>query len=420
MRALTHSPFGHALRAVRDNRGRVAILGISPFSIELTAFVISAAIAGFAGAMFAFAKGFVSPGVLSVETSANALLMVVLGGPATLAGPVFGATLVEAVRGIGSTYTDRWLTVLGVLAVLVALDPKHMLQQSLPRWFGRMGAAARAPEQRQSATAVPALTVKYRPQPLRQRRGNVDALFRVKDISKRFGGLSVLNGISLDLAPGERRGLIGPNGAGKTTFLNILSGIERPNAGSVHYGNRQITTLAAFERGKLGIGRTFQIGSLFNDCTVRENILIALLAREGYALRFLRDLDRYDALQTEATNLLDQWNLSPQESVAVKLLSYGQRRLVEIVLALATRPQVLLLDEPAAGLSGAETKLIIQAIAALDAQLTILIVEHDMDLVFSVCDRVTVIADGKVLAEGTGDQIRRDTKVVEAYLGMPL
>ena len=250
-------------------------------------------------------------------------------------------------RGIGSTYTDRWLTVLGVLAVLVALDPWRMMQQSLPRWLGRMGTAARAPEQRQAETAVPALTVKYRPQPIRREVGNADALLRAKDIAKRFGGLSVLNGISLDLAPGERRGLIGPNGAGKTTFLNILSGIERPNAGSVHYGNRQITTLAAFDRAKLGIGRTFQIGSLFNDCTVRENILIALLAREGYALRSLRDLNRYDALQREATNLLDQWSLSPQESVAVKLLSYGQRRLVEIVLALATRPQVLLLDEPA-------------------------------------------------------------------------
>jgi branched-chain amino acid transport system ATP-binding protein len=134
----------------------------------------------------------------------------------------------------------------------------------------------------------------------------------------------------------------------------------------------------------------------------------------------VRDLERYDALQTEAKNLLEDWGLRHQENVPVKLLSYGQRRLIEIVLALAIRPQVLLLDEPAAGLSGAETKLIIEAISALDAQLSILIVEHDMDLVFAVCDRVTVIANGKVLAEGTGDQIRGDKAVVEAYLGMPL
>jgi branched-chain amino acid transport system permease protein len=395
----------------------VAILGIAPFTIELTAFVISAAIAGFAGAMFAFAKGFVSPGVLSVETSAHVLLMVVLGGPATLVGPVAGAIIVEAVRGIGSTYTDRWLTVLGLLAVLVALDPRRAMQQPWLRRFARTHAIAAPPE---PASATPAARSKPRPLPVAQGAAHADRLLRADDIAKRFGGLSVLSGIFLDLAPGERRGLIGPNGAGKTTFLNILSGIERPNAGSVWYGNRDITALAAFDRAQLGIGRTFQIVSLFNDSTVRENILIALVAREGYGLRLVRDLERYDALQTKAKNLLEDWGLRHQENVPVKLLSYGQRRLIEIVLALAIRPQVLLLDEPAAGLSGAETKLIIEAISALDAQLSILIVEHDMDLVFAVCDRVTVIANGKVLAEGTGDQIRGDKAVVEAYLGMPL
>jgi ABC-type branched-subunit amino acid transport system ATPase component/ABC-type branched-subunit amino acid transport system permease subunit len=417
MRALTRSPFGHTLRAVRDNRSRVAILGIAPFTIELTAFVFSAAIAGFAGAMFAFAKGFVSPGVLSVETSAHVLLMVVLGGPATLVGPVAGAIIVEAVRGIGSTYTDRWLTVLGLLAVLVALDPRRVMQQPWLRRFARTLAIA---PPREPESAPPAARSKPRPQPVVQRPAHADRLLMAKDIAKRFGGLSVLNGISLHLAPGERRGLIGPNGAGKTTFLNILSGLERPNSGSVWYGDRDVTALPAFDRAQLGIGRTFQIISLFNDSTVRENIMLALVAREGYGLRLMRDLERYGALQTEADRLLDDWGLRHQENLPVKLLSYGQRRLIEIVLSLATRPQVLLLDEPAAGLSGAETKLIIQAISALDAQLSILIVEHDMDLVFAVCDRVTVIADGKVLAEGTGDQVRGDKAVVEAYLGMPL
>jgi ABC-type branched-subunit amino acid transport system ATPase component/ABC-type branched-subunit amino acid transport system permease subunit len=415
MRALTRSPFGHMLRAVRDNRTRVAVLGTRPFAIELTAFVISAALAGLAGAMFAFAKGFVSPGVLSVETSADALLMVVLGGPGTLVGPVVGAIVVETVRGIGSTYTDRWLTVLGLLAVLIALDPRRMLAQALTRRSG-----ARSTRAEPDAT-VPTSAARYQPprvvSQLRERGG---AVLSANDIIKRFGGLSVLNGISLDLAPGERRALIGPNGAGKTTFLNILSGLARPNAGRVSFGTRDITALPAFQRAKLGVGRTFQISSLFNESTVRENILLALVAREGYGLHYRRDLEHYDLLQTEATRLLDQWGLRAQEATPVKLLAYGERKLVEIVLALATRPQVLLLDEPSAGLSGAETKLIIEAISALDAQLSILIVEHDMDLVFSVCERVTVIANGKVLAEGAGDQIRNDKAVIEAYLGMPL
>ncbi len=153
---------------------------------------------------------------------------------------------------------------------------------------------------------------------------------------------------------------------------------------------------------------------------MRENIVIGLLARDGYSLHFARALSRYGKLQDEASRLLSEWGLRGWENVPVKLLAYGQRRLVEIVLAVSQRPRVILLDEPAAGLSGKETKAIIQTISLLDPQLSLLIVEHDMDLVFSVCDSVTVIADGRVLAEGTGDAVRRDKKVNEAYLGMPL
>ena len=178
--------------------------------------------------------------------------------------------------------------------------------------------------------------------------------------------------------------------------------------------------MPAYDRAKLGIGRTFQICNLFDNSSVRENMVLALLARERCALRLGRALYRYDTLQAEASFLLDEWGLRGREDMPVGLLAYGQRRLLEIVLAVAQRPKVLLLDEPAAGLSGSETKTIINTISALDPTLSLLIVEHDMDLIFSVCDNVTVLAEGHVLAEGDGDAVRRDKSVVEVYLGAPL
>jgi ABC-type branched-subunit amino acid transport system ATPase component/ABC-type branched-subunit amino acid transport system permease subunit len=431
---LTNAPFGHALRAIRDNRSRLSILGVHPMKVEVTAFVISAGLAGYAGFLLAYEKAFVSPSVFSVETSAQALLMVVVGGAGTLFGPVVGALAVEFIRGIGSVYTDRWQTVLGLLAVLVAINSRQMLVQGLlsviaGKIWGKSAEVATAPVAPIAPALAPSETKEVQPAslhsapPIVHRVPSVrknGSIIKASNIAKRFGGLSVLRDISLSVAPGERMGLIGPNGAGKTTFLNILSGIEVPTAGAVSYGGKDVTSMPSYRRAQLGVGRTFQIGNLFNDCTVRENIALALVARESYGLRFGRSLSQYADLQHEAVDLLDKWKLREIEDIPVKLLSYGQRRVVEIVLALATRPQLLLLDEPAAGLSGTETKMIIETISALDPALSILIVEHDMDLIFSVCDRVTVIAGGEVLAEGVGDEVRRDKRVIDAYLGMPL
>lgn len=408
---LIRAPFGHALHAVRDNLSRAAVLGIRPSTVELTAFVISAAMAGLAGAMFAYAKAFVSPEVLSVETSANVLLMVVLGGPATLLGPVAGAVVIEAIRGIGSTYTDRWLTVLGLIAVALALNPARLFSQFLRRCETR-------PTKDTAEVSKPVQSVAKAPLVLAAAPART--ALRVENVQKHFGGLSVLDGVSLNVAEGERRGLIGPNGAGKTTLLNVLSGVTRPDRGSVYFGDRNITALSAPDRARLGICRTFQICNLFDNSSVRENMVLALLARERCALRLGRALDRYDTLQGEASFLLDEWGLREREDMPVGLLAYGQRRLLEIILAVAQRPKVLLLDEPAAGLSGSETKTIINTISALDPALSLLIVEHDMDLIFSVCDNVTVLAEGRVLAEGNGDAVRRDKSVVEVYLGAPL
>jgi ABC-type branched-subunit amino acid transport system ATPase component/ABC-type branched-subunit amino acid transport system permease subunit len=424
---LTSAPFGHTLRALRDNRSRMAVLGVNPLAVEVTAFAISAALAGFAGVLLAYEKAFVYPTLFSVETSARVLLMVVMGGAGTLLGPMVGAFLVEFIRGIGSVYTDRWQTILGLLAVLVALSSRELLfggvlslfrGKTLSPFSEGMGSMTQAEGlTKASLVRIPSHPVAANRIPGRRGEG---VLIKVDNIVKRFGGLSVLNGISLEVAPGERRGIIGPNGAGKTTFLNILSSTLLPTEGRIYYGGSDITALSNFQRARLGIGRTFQIANLFNECTVRENLVLALVAREKYGLRLGHPLSRYTDLQLEAIELLEKWNVRKMEDVKVKLLSYGERRIIEIVLALATRPQLLLLDEPAAGLSSSETKRIIETISALDPRLSIVIVDHNMDLIFSICDQVTVFAGGQVLAEGVGEDIRRNKLVMEAYLGMPL
>jgi branched-chain amino acid transport system permease protein len=406
----------------------MAVLGVNPLAVEVTAFVISAGLAGFAGVLLAYEKAFVYPTLFSVETSARVLLMVVMGGAGTLLGPVVGAFLVEFIRGIGSVYTDRWQTILGLLAVIVALNSREFLLGGVLSFFRgkfRGSAAEQFASGKRIEGAVrtsPVVSTPLQPAgaPRVVGRRKEGALVKADNIVKHFGGLSVLDGISLEIAPGERRGIIGPNGAGKTTFLNILSSTLLPTAGRIYYGGNDITALPEFRRARLGIGRTFQIANLFNDCTVRENLVLALVARQDYGLRFGRPLSRYVDVQREAIELLEKWNVRKIADIKVKLLSYGERRVIEIVLALATRPQLLLLDEPAAGLSSSETKRIIETISALDPGLSIVIVDHNMDLIFSTCDRVTVFANGQVLAEGVGDDVRRNKLVMEAYLGMPL
>jgi len=410
---LMRSPFGYSLRAVRDNRSRTSVLGVDPLAVEMAAFAFSAAIAGLAGAMFAYAKAFVSPDVFSLGVSTDAVLMVVLGGPATLLGPIAGAVVVQVVRGIGSIYTEHWLTILGILACLVALDPLRYLRRS--------SHMAKSEETAAGAIGVPLpVSIPLATTAARAPSASRIVVLEARGVCKRFDSLRVLTDISLSIAAGERRGLIGPNGAGKTTLLNILSGIIRPDSGRVHLDARDITTLTPFERARRGIGRTFQIANLFDKNTVRENILVGLLARDGQSLRVARAVDAYDSVQDEVSRLLHEWGLREWQDVPVGLLAYGRRRLVEIVLAVAQRPKVLLLDEPAAGLSGRETKDIIHTVAALDPQLSLLIVEHDMDLVFSVCDSITVIANGRVLSEGTGETVRHDKRVTDAYLGVSL
>jgi branched-chain amino acid transport system ATP-binding protein len=238
-----------------------------------------------------------------------------------------------------------------------------------------------------------------------------------RGLHKSFGGLAVTAGVDLRLERGSRQALIGPNGAGKTTLLNLISGALAPDAGEVFLGGRDVTRLPQHARARRGLARTFQINQLFPGLAVVDHVTLALGERQGSSRRFWRPLGADAALLDEAFALLADLGLADQALAPVATLPYGRQRLVEIALALAARPKVLLLDEPAAGVPAAESHLILDAIAALPAEIAVLIVEHDMDVVFRFARRITVMAGGAILTESTPEAIAADERVRAVYLG---
>ena len=236
-------------------------------------------------------------------------------------------------------------------------------------------------------------------------------------LRKSFGALRVADGIDFRLPYGARHALIGPNGAGKTTLINLITGALAPSAGRIRLRGTDVTHLAQHARVRLGLARTFQINQLFPELTVIDNVALAIAERTSARRRFWRPLGRDKALLDEAFALLETLGLAPVALQPVRTLPYGHQRVVEIAIALATRPRILLLDEPAAGVPAADTRAILEAIERLHEDIAVLIVEHDMDLVFRFSRRITVMVGGTILTEGTREEIAADPRVRAAYLG---
>ncbi len=244
-----------------------------------------------------------------------------------------------------------------------------------------------------------------------------DEVLRAIDLTKRFGGVIACDQVSLALERGEIHGLIGPNGAGKTTLLNLLSGELLADAGRILLGDREVTRLPPHARARLGLARSFQITSVFPSMTVLENVGLAIQAHAGSSFRFLADAGRDPALVEPALALLREVGLGELAERPVARLAHGQKRLLELAMALAGDPELLLLDEPLAGLGPEEGRRMVELLAGLRRRTTMLLVEHDMDAVFTLADRVTVLVYGRVIASGEPDAIRRDPEVRSAYLG---
>ena len=236
-------------------------------------------------------------------------------------------------------------------------------------------------------------------------------------LSKYFGGLSAIHGISLEIQQGERRAIIGPNGAGKTTLFNLISGFLYPSSGRIFLFGQDVTNLPTHKRMVLGLSRTFQVTNLFPNLSLFDTILLGVQALNRAWFCFYRSIKSFREMMVQTESLLKEWNVWEKREVLIKNLSYGEQRQVEVILALASKPHFLLLDEPTAGLSPAETALMISIIKRLPPDMTIVLIEHDMDVAFEIADKITVLHFGSILAEGPLEQIRGNPKVTEIYLG---
>lgn len=243
------------------------------------------------------------------------------------------------------------------------------------------------------------------------------ALLEIKDVDKDFSGLEVLSGINLTIEQGERHGIIGPNGAGKSTLFNVITGKYRVSKGKVLFKREDITTWSPFKINRRGLARSFQIINIFPNMTVFENMRSAILSEKGMRFNMISLLKNLNKIKDEANDLLETLGLMEFSGIPAGELSYGQQRALELGLTMATSPELILLDEPTAGMSTEETREAVRLIDRVTKGKTLIVIEHDMDVVFSISDRVTVLYYGKILATGTPEEIREDQEVKKAYLG---
>jgi branched-chain amino acid transport system ATP-binding protein len=244
-----------------------------------------------------------------------------------------------------------------------------------------------------------------------------DPLLRVDNLVRRFGGITATDNLSLEVRPGELHAIIGPNGAGKTTLISQLTGQLMPNSGTIQFGGRDVTRLASYKRSRLGLARSFQITSLLKDFSAIDNVALAAQAHDGHSFRFWGNARKEPQLREAARAALDRVGLSRRANVVVSQLSHGEQRELELAVALASKPRLLLLDEPMAGLGVTESARMVALLKELRKEVTIVLVEHDMEAVFALADRITVLVYGRVIACDAPDAIRKHDEVKRAYLG---
>ncbi len=420
---IVRSPVGKILSAIRDNPLRAAALGHSVGAYKLTAFVIAAGYAGLAGGLLGVLQGFMPPDAFSFDTSGQLVMQTAIGGVGTLFGPLLGATVwlflrdfLQSAVGLGSA----WKLVLGVIFVLLVFFLRHGLiggMLDLYRLaFHRAEVEAEAPEE----APVP-IVVAAEAMPARARGGDLAAgtILKATGLTKRYGGLLANSDIDFTVKVGELRGIIGPNGAGKSTFFKMLTCEVPPTAGSIVFEGRDITGKGVTEVCQLGLTKSYQVNQLFTRLTVRENLTIAALAelRGKFRLDLFRNPAKIKGLTEQVDHTLDLVSLTARADTTVSALAYGEKRRLEIGLALATSPSLLLLDEPLAGMSPSERVATVKLLKSIAKGRTMIVIDHDMDSLFELVEWITVLQEGKVLTEGTPDQIKNDPVVKEAYLG---
>ncbi len=396
---LARSRFGRVLQGLKANETRMNALGFDGSRYKWASFVIAAMVAGLGGALFASIDGFVPPEILGWRESGLAIMMVVLGGVGTLWGSILGALVYAAVEEglksssiVGHQIADHWPIAMGLFLIAVVLAAPKGIAGLLPV--------------RPARPWTPPTDLDSHPEAA---TGGGPKL-EVADLTRRFGGLTAVDGVTVTFEPNRIHAVIGPNGAGKTTFTNLLTGALPVSSGTIRLQGADITALSAHAKARQGIGRSFQRTNVLPAFTVAENCAIAAQAR-GLAGASPKEEEVAVARAIAALGLADRAD-RPASS-----LSHGEQRQLEIAMLIASGAKLLILDEPLAGTGPEETQRVSALLKELSRDHTILLIEHDMDAIFACADTITVLVNGRKIAHGSADEIRRDAHVREAYLG---
>lgn len=413
LQRVTRSPFGHVLVAIRENQLRASFQGYPVERYKLAAFVLSAMVTGIGGALLAFQNYFISADATSIAFSGELLAMVVIGGMHRILGPALGALFFVLFRELLSIWTANWLLWFGLVFIgFVLYSPDGLVGV-----WGKLRHLWRPPAEQTAAMSQRKVRAGVPLPACLQQDPTSGLVLEVAAVSKHFGGIRAVSEAGLTVHAGEIHALIGPNGAGKTTLFNLVSGFYAPDAGSVRLQGDVVHGLAPDQVSQQGLARSFQITSLFARLTIYENLRLSLQARDAGRFNMWRDVRADDRVRAETAELIAFLGLEGMETVASGELSYGGQRLVDLGIALGTKPQILLLDEPLAGLAAAERERVANLIETIAAHIPVLIVEHDIDRVLGFAHRVTVMNQGRVLMAGTPDEVRADRRVQEIYTG---
>ena len=410
---VVRSPFGHVLVAIRENQLRATFQGYAVDRYRLAAFVLSATVTGLAGALTAFLHYLVSADATSVAFSGELLAMVVIGGMHHILGPALGALFYILLRELLSIWTGNWLLWFGLIFIgFVLYSPGGLVgvwSRLMSRWQPKNSEAAAMSKRRiYEGLELPQF---LQPKPYE------GLVLEARGVAKHFGGIRAVNSADLVVESGMIHALIGPNGAGKTTLFNVVSGMYSPDKGSVRLRGEEIAGLPPDRICAQGLARSFQITSLFRSLSIYENIRLSLQACHRGRFNAWQDIDAFPEVHDETKKLIRYLGLEGIEPVLAGDLSYGGQRLVDLGIAMGSKPQVLLLDEPLAGLAVAERERVSGLIESIARKVPVLIVEHDIDRVLGLSQHVTVMNQGEILISAPPDEVRRDRRVQEVYTG---
>lgn len=408
---MAHAPFGRLMQALRDNEQRVISLGYNTYVTKLIALVTAGAAIGVAGGLMALMLQGAYANNLNWQHAGDPVLMAVLGGVHQFLGPLWGAITFIVLEDRLSALTENWWLIFAPIIILFALLSPEGIQGFLQRLAGR----GRWTLTRDGIPPRPARIAPYQPE---KTLGADDGpVLSIKGLSKRFGSIVTQDNVSLDVHHNRLHSFIGPNGAGKTTLFNILSGFLMPDHGQVILEGRDIGRLSAYKRARLGLARSFQILSVFPNLTAFENVRVAVQAARRQWGGFWIDAYRNAEANDRVWSLLDAVGLADRAGEVCSALSHGEKRLLEIAVSLATNAKLLLLDEPLAGLAESDREVVGALIQRLARSHAVLLIEHDIDRVLAMSDRITVLHQGRLIADGKPAEVAGNPQVISAYLG---